>query len=156
MYRYHVNLGFPIASAGSQVSARALRAVDRDEPEADVDRWWLLGPPQLDPSERVILLDIEPDEDGSASVALITNLEEADAPACVYVRYSRGTLPQFLVWKYPAVGSYVVALEPSTSDDDGRATASAHGTLTTLERGESRGYWVEIGVSRTWPPTRFG
>lgn len=88
-----MNLGFPIASAGSRVSARALRAVDRDEPEADVDRWWLLGPPQLNPSERVIVLDIEPDEDGSASVALTTNLEEADAPARVYVRYSRGTLP---------------------------------------------------------------
>jgi hypothetical protein len=67
-----------------------------------------------------------------------------------------GRCLQLLVWKYPAVGGYVVALEASTSDDDGRATASAHGTLTILERGESRGYWVEIGVSRTWPPTRFG
>ena len=64
----------------------------------------------------------------------------------VYQRYSRAALPHHITWRQLGAGTYVVAMEPSTNRDAGRADARTRGELQHLAPGEERRYTLEIGA----------
>ena len=55
-------------------------------------------------------------------------------------------LPHHITWRQLGAGTYVVAMEPSTNRDAGRADARARGELQHLAPGEERRYTLEIGA----------
>ena len=64
----------------------------------------------------------------------------------VYQRYQRATFPHHITWRQLGMGTYVVAMEPSTNRDAGRLDARARGELQHLSPGEERHYTLEIGA----------
>lgn len=146
MFRYHVNLGFPLVDAGSRLHADVRTVAARDEAsDAAIDRWNVITAPDPRASEQVFYLDLAPEADGTVEVAL-TNHRLGDGAAGLRLRYSSATLPRFLLWKLLTPGTYVIGLEPSTCTDGGRATERAAGTLVELAPGERRSYRLELQI----------
>ena len=147
MYRYHINAGFPILSADSQLVAPVESVSPRDEASAaGLADWNRFSHPETDYTEQVFYLDFAPDEDGTATVALINPDRGGGHPFGLYVKYLYEPLQRFVLWKMLGAGDYAVGLEPSNCYDEGRAAERARGSLVELAPGEQRSYHMEIGV----------
>ena len=64
----------------------------------------------------------------------------------VYQRYQRATFPHRITWRQLGMGTYVVAMEPSTNRDAGRLDARAGGELQHLSSDAERHCPLEIGA----------
>ena len=138
LFRYHINLGFPLVDGESLRSPPATPAYSRYPLPPHARRVWRgSGPPSAPAPEQVFVAAGEP------AAALVN---PAPRPS-LCLRWSGDTLPLFLVWKQPTRRTYVTALEPSNCRDEGRAAARAAGTLVELQEGEERRYWLELRLT---------
>lgn len=144
LFRYHCNFGFPLLSehARLQVGGGAVEPRDAASAEA-VDQLEQVGPPSGRSPERVYT--VEATGTASAAHAALSNPLLAGG-ITVSLNWPRDTLPWLVVWKQLSRGTYVLALEPSTCHDDGRAAERRRGSLVELEPGEQRRYWLDLTV----------
>lgn len=143
MVRHHINLGFPLVRPGDRVAVDAPPPSSRDEASlAKAGAWDLIAEPREDAPEEVFMFSPAVAHDGTATVSLVA----ADGAPRLTVGWTASTMPGLLVWKFPRDRMNVLALEPSTHDDLGRAHARANGTLTSLAIDDSVSFETNITV----------
>jgi hypothetical protein len=140
MLLYHCNVGFPVVDAGAELIYPAAPGVCVSE-ACDTAYRRLLGP-RPDFVEECYEHDMVADAEGMVSAAVVNRR----AALGVYQRYQRAAFPHHITWRQLGMGTYVVAMEPSTNRDAGRLDARARGELQHLSPGEERHYTLEIGA----------
>jgi hypothetical protein len=145
MLLYHLNFGFPLLTASSEIHARSRRQEPATADAASSQATWhMFEPPQAGISERVYFHTMEPDEQGSVTVVLVSDGEHPDFG--IQLTYDARALPEFVQWKMTGVNHYVLGLEPANCRSLGRAAERARGTLQFLAPGERRDFQFQIAV----------
>lgn len=146
MFLYHMNFGWPLLDATSELVA-PIREVLFKTPTAGDDpvEHLRFHAPQPGFLEQAFAHDIAADANDRAVVALL-NYSDREEPWGVALRYDQGVFPNFFQWRYLDAGNYVLGLEPSTNGLGGRAGARENGELVILEPGETRTYEQELAV----------
>ena len=138
---YHVNLGPPLWSEGSELTLNAAATHPRDkeaEPYADA---WSRAPGVIPAApERVFEHEVTPGADGWCTATVAGGGLELD------VRWDSGPMPRMWQWVHPAYG--VLGLEPANCSVLGVAHDRAEGRLPELGPGESRTTRLEIRARR--------
>ncbi len=146
MLLYHVNFGFPVLSAETELLV-ASEVQPRDaQAAAGLDSYRRFQAPTAGYLEQVFNHTPRPGADGLVQAALVNRAFNNGQGLGGYVRFRPEELPRLVQWKMMGQGLYVCGLEPATNWTGGRAEERAGGRLGTLEPGESRHYTVEIGV----------
>lgn len=140
LFRYHVNLGFPLVDEHSHIDVAPRIDSGPDPGHVDGTRWSEFSPPRPGAAEQIHL--IHPPSTPAPSAVL---RNPAGRPS-LSLTWSGKTLPLLLVWKHLTPRTYVTAIEPSNCDDAGRAAARAAHTLPVLGPGESRHHWLQLGI----------
>jgi hypothetical protein len=145
MILYHVNIGFPVVDAGSNLISTSCLYVPRDEEaKNDAERFDQFHQPTSGYKEKVYFHDMLTDAEGYVHSAIV-NEKLLDGIA-VYVKYRRSELPRFIEWKMMGEGTYVVGMEPANGLVVGRDKERKWGTLQYLKPQETREFHLEVGV----------
>ena len=145
MFLYHINAGYPVVDAGSELVAPVVSTRPRDaESEVDQEHFYLCDPPTVGFNERCYYHEMATDADGFACSALI-NKTLPGGPFGFYVKYKKSQLPKFNHWKMNGTQEYVIGMEPANCWVEGRARSRGRGGLGSSIRRDSE-YNVEIGV----------
>jgi hypothetical protein len=140
MQLYHCNIGWPIVDEGAELLYPApAGTVVSEASTAEYRR--LTGP---DPAwvEECYEHDMRPGADGRVHAAIVNRA----AGLGIVQTYRAEQLPHHITWRQLGVGSYAVAMEPSTNRDAGRFDARERGELILLGPGEERRYDLELTV----------
>lgn len=148
MILYHINGGFPAVDAGSEVVCTSVEVAPLDAAaEAGLEEWYRFVEPTPAFPSQVFYHRMATDAEGYAYAALINKSFNGGQGFGFYVKYRQKELPFFVQWKRNERGTYVCGLEPANCHVEGRpAEAEKYGTLQWLQGGESREYFLEIGV----------
>jgi hypothetical protein len=147
MILYHINIGFPIVDATTELLTSPAQVRPRDAvAEEGFGQYNYFQEPTPEYAEQVFYHDLTPDTEGFVHVALVNPAFQGGQGIGIYVTYRQAELPYFTEWKQMGEGDYVVGLEPANCLVEGRAVDRAAGRLQFLEPGESRAYHLEIGV----------
>jgi hypothetical protein len=149
---YHVNAGFPLLCAESQLEASSAAVEPYDTAAAgQLKEVWRFAAP--DPEFPGMGLDylhtMAADAEGRAWAALVNRvLEPQGGPRGLglALRFRADTLPYLNEWKMLADGDYVVGVEPANTKCLNRAALRREGRLPMLAPGEDRTMEVELGV----------
>jgi len=138
MFRHHINLGFPLVRPGDAVAGDVEVVGLRGGAPATA---WdpVIGAPSAGATEEVAYLRAV--GRGNASVEV---RRPGRAEAVVQVEWHSGPMPWLVAWRHPRIRTNVLAFEPSTCRDEGRADARAQGDLIELLPDESRTYRTTI------------
>lgn len=147
MMLYHINFGWPLVDAGTQLIWHGnWQARDGDMNAAIFreDHDFRTCPEPMDThsgtGEAVAFIDPTADETGTC----VAGLHNSRLGLAVAVRFQKAELPWLTNWQHWGKGEYVTGLEPGTHPPIGQAKAREQGTLLFLEPGESRSYTVAI------------
>ncbi|MBI5668519.1 MAG: aldose 1-epimerase family protein [Chloroflexi bacterium] len=140
MYLYHVNYGFPVVDAGTEILVPATQFSPCGN--YPVEGFTQLDEPEVIYTERVYEYEPLAEAAGSVPVALVNRALNFGA----YQVYNRYQLPHPFIWRMLGEQNYVVALEPSTNRVAGRLDARERRELILLEAGDERAYDLELGV----------
>ncbi|MCC6223132.1 MAG: aldose 1-epimerase family protein [Thermoleophilia bacterium] len=140
MLLYHVNVGFPVVDAGSELLVPA-RAVE-ESGDHPVEGYRTLAAPAAGFVEQVFEHDVVAEPDGTVPVAVVNRPLRLG----VYELFRRDQLPFHFAWRMLGRGTYVVGIEPCTNRVAGRLDARERGELIELRAGERREYDLELGV----------
>lgn len=144
---YHINAGWPVVDATSELLISLAGAEARDtDAEAGLPRLGRFEAPTPGFREQVYRHQVMAGASGEATVALVNRAFDDGRGFGLVVRYRQAELPQFWQWKMMGEGVYVVGLEPNNGHWLGRAAAREAGLLAELEAGETRQFRVEIGA----------
>ena len=142
---YHVNPGFPLLDAASELIAASRSVEPYDERSAarlgDVARF---EGPTADYSELNYLHGMAADEHGFTRAAMVNR--GLAGGLGLSLKYAVSTLPYLSEWKMLEDVDYVVGIEPVNTRIANRAELRAQGRLPALAPGETRDMDLEIGV----------
>jgi Domain of unknown function (DUF4432) len=140
MLLYHVNIGFPVVDAGSEI----VIATSGVEARGDypVSGYRFLDAPHAGFVEQVFEHEVIPEPCGAVPVAVVNRRLGVGA----YEVYRKDQLPFHFAWRMLGEGTYVVGIEPCTNRTAGRLDARARGELIELDPGERRTYDLELGA----------
>jgi hypothetical protein len=140
MYLYHVNIGYPVVDAGSELLVPTQSVTPRGDYQVGTYR--TMDPPEAGYVEHVYEHDVIAEEGGTVPVAIVNSERGIGA----YEVFDARQLPFHFIWRMLGEGLYVVGIEPSTNRTAGRLDARERGELIVLEPGESRTYDLELGA----------
>lgn len=140
MLLYHVNVGFPVVDAGSEVLVPA-RSVEARGDHA-LEGYRTLGPPAPGFVEQVFEHDNAVEQAGTVPVGIVNR----ELGFGAYEVYRAEQLPHHFMWRMLGEGTYVVGIEPCTNRTAGRLDARERGELIELDPGERRAYDLELGA----------
>ena len=142
---YHINPGFPLLDAGSELtlSAKSCEPYNPGSQAGMKDRLRFALPKQGF-TEQDFLHTMSAGRDGYAC-EVFANPKLGDGLA-LYIRHKTDTLPFLSEWKMLGEQEYIVGLEPCNAKVVSRPELKAAGTLPMLDPGESRTMRLEIGV----------
>lgn len=140
MYCYHINIGYPVLSAGSRYLAPISEVVWAAHAGEEYRRqhvgYQVLPAPQMQFHEQVWQHEMLPDADGNVPVALVN-----DALGIGFeVTTRKDQFPCMFEWQNLQSGQYAIGIEPSTNHVLGHAAARERGELIWLEHAEERCY----------------
>lgn len=142
---YHVNLGFPLLDAESQLIITALESSPYNEHSRECMAGMLsFSPPIKSAEEEFFLHRVGADTDGWGDAILIN--WKLGSGLALYVRFDARALPYLNEWKLMGQGNYVVGIEPSNAPCENRAVLREKGLLPIMAPGETKTFRVEIGV----------
>jgi uncharacterized protein DUF4432 len=143
MMAYHINVGFPLLDADSELisSAREMEPIT-DDREAALANFAQYAPPTPDWQPTVLIHRVRASADGWARTAFVNRRLGLG----LYIKQRPGELPWLWQWKQLRYGAYVGGVEPANCFGRGRADDRQRGTLQFLEPGEQRKHALEIGV----------
>lgn len=144
MFRHHFNFGYPLISPRVTLETDTAPAGTRGDrtPLPLPERLGVVAP---QPVEEVVWY-------GEANSGAAT-INSPDTALTALLTWTTDTFPLLIVWRDASPGVNVLALEPSTSRDEGRAQAHADGELIELLPGASRSYSSSLTLVRSEPPT---
>ncbi|RLP74553.1 DUF4432 family protein [Mycetocola tolaasinivorans] len=144
MFRHHINLGFPLVRDGDQIRLTPDMTApvrSRDPlPATTQENWRTIVAPTPGAGEEVFQVSL------NAERPRVELVDPVTGSARIGIDWDAATLPHLLVWKYPRAGMNVLALEPSSHDDHGRAAARARGDLHDLDPGAQTQFSTRISV----------
>lgn len=147
MLLYHINLGFPVVANGAKLLTPPTVVVPRDADATEgKESYASFHGPQAGYREKVYYHDVQPDDQGYVTVAVVNEGHNQGQGLGVYVRYKKEQLPRLIQWKMLDARTYVVGLEPANCLVEGRDRERERGTLQVLEPGASQKVHLEIGV----------
>jgi Domain of unknown function (DUF4432) len=146
MLLYHINLGFPLLDTGSEflASTQSIRWTMRDTRSEGIGYRTQEGPRESS-VEQVYVHDAVADSTGRVHAALI-NRNRKNGGLGVAIEFDKRQLPYLVQWQNFQMGSYCMAIEPSTSHAHGRPHAETQGELAWLKHGDERTYDVRVSV----------
>ena len=129
MLLYHINIGYPLLDAGTELLAPTRSVVPRDEAAAGhEDRWNVMDAPKDNEPEYVFIHDLAHTKDGRGVVCVINE----ELGLGLKIGFTQKHLPYFMEWKSIASGDYVLGLEPANSSVYGRPFHEERGDLHRL------------------------
>ena len=145
MLLYHLNFGFPLLTATSEIHAPSGDPEPATEHAAKTrSDWHLFSPPQRGMAERVYFHSMRPDEHGRVTVVLVS--DRNDPHYGISICYDAAALPEFVEWKMTSTNHFVLGLEPGNCRSTGRDAERTRGALQTIAPGERRTFELEICV----------
>jgi hypothetical protein len=144
MMLYHLNFGFPLVSAETELLSptRSVVTMAREK-VTDPDLYRRFQNPVAGFQDSVLRHEVVPGSDGYVTAALIN---KGMAPFGAYVRYLQKELPHLWQWTMLAQGVYTLVLEPANCWIEPRSEARKRGELKFLEPGQVISQHLEIGV----------
>lgn len=147
MILYHVNFGFPVLTAESELLTASEEVSPRDEAaKPGIDAYSRFQEPTAGYHEQVFYHKLKRDADGYVQAAVANRGFNGGQGLGGYVRFRAAELPTLIQWKMMGQGTYVCGLEPASNLVEGRDKERREGRLRLLSPGERREYRVEIGV----------
>jgi len=145
MLVYHINFGFPLMDADTELVVPHGTTEGRTEyAQQTIARSNRFSDPAPGVEERVYYHELQGDAEGNTTVALVNRgLGEGLA---IHLTWDVHVLPHLVQWKMPGQGTYVTGLEPANCRVEGRAIEREKGRLQVLEPGEARRYPITLGV----------
>jgi hypothetical protein len=142
---YHVNVGFPLLDAASELIVGSTHVEPYDAVAerglADLLRF---SQPQAGFEGQDFLHTMASGGDGFGLAALLNR--KLHGGIGLYLRFSTETLPFLNQWKMLGEGDYVLGIEPVNTIILNRASLRESGRLPVIEPGEVKEMEVEIGV----------
>lgn len=145
---YHINFGVPLVQPGARVVLPVARMAPRDAVAVtNVRQWDTYGPESPGTPEAVFFFELAADGAGWTR-ALLHN---AAANQGVSLRFHKGQLPWFTLWKnrQAAADGYVTGLEPGINFPNRKSFEKEKGRVAQLAPGESRTFELAIEVHPT-------
>ena len=147
MILYHINIGFPIIDERSEfLSSRAKVTPFDDNSKAGLADQAAYGKPIPEAKNEVFLHDMEIDEDGNCSAAIVNTDFDKNQGIGILLKYNKKNLPHFLQWKSYQHGEYVGGLIPANSLIRGRSVEREEGNLKFIEPGQKLKYNLEFKI----------
>ncbi|HYO56173.1 aldose 1-epimerase family protein [Archangium sp.] len=147
MLLYHVNAGFPVVTADSELLAPTAEAKPRDaEAEKEKERWNHSLPPTPGFAERVYFHELRAGKDGRATVAVVNRGFLGGRGLGYALRFPLDACPCFTEWKMMGQGTYVLGTEPGNVSPLAREQLRREGRLPMLAPGEKRRFGLELQV----------
>lgn len=141
MVLYHVNFGYPLVQAGTQLHSPYQAVAPRDdEARKGESTWPTYEAAHPDYLEQVFFHHVKADTVGHTRVAL------AQDDFGVELAWDTGALPYLTQWKNTRRGFYVCGVEPGNCIPEGQVAARDSGRLVMIEPGQSVEYEVSLRV----------
>lgn len=147
MILYHVNIGYPLLEPGSELLARftSCKQIGETSDQEGSENFSMITNPERDYKPRLYDICMEANNRGEV-LTVVLNRKYVEGGIGLYLKYNKGDLDQFTLWKLLRAGEYVIGLEPGNCSIEGRTIEREKGRLKYLEPGEKRRYELEIGV----------
>jgi hypothetical protein len=147
MMLYHLNFGFPLLDAETEIRLPSGRVIPREAelPNEGLENW---QSPQPGYRERVYYHEnLSTTADGMATVTLRNpHFPPADKPLVVRLAWKTDTLPMLVQWIMPGEGTHVLGIEPANCHVEGRVAERERGTLVMLPPGQTIEYLLVLTV----------
>ncbi len=141
MLLHHINLGFPVLAATSELLLPPGTRTTPDDPT-----WQHADAPGT--GAKVFNHHLPPGPDGLVEVALVNRAFAEGRGIGVAIRYTQETFPLLWQWRNLFEGEYVMGLEPASNRGVGRHVAREAGELRILAPGESATFRTTITALR--------
>ncbi len=140
---FHFNMGYPLLDADAILVTPTKKLDPRDqEAQNGASAVGLCQPPTADYAEQVFYHDLNTDNAGNTSVALINkNLQLG-----VALHYSKNQLFNFTQWKQMGEGDYVMGMEPCNCYVGGRIDPRNANVVEYLEPGAVKNFDLTIEI----------
>jgi galactose mutarotase-like enzyme len=145
---YHINLGPPLATAGSRLEAPIATLAPKDEHSAiEMSHWHTYPSESAGVREAVFFFELAADAEGRTGVLLT----ERDSGRGVGLNFNRRQFPFFTLWKNPQAlaDGYCTGLEPCINFPNVKSFEKANGRVATLAPGEKRRFEIEMEIHET-------
>ena len=145
---YHINIGPPLAMAGSRLEAPIATLAPKDAHSAsDMSDWHRYSSEKSGVQEAVFFFELAADAEGRTGVLLT----ERDGGRGVSLKFNRRQFPFFTLWKNPQAlaDGYCTGLEPCINFPNVKSFEKANGRVATLAPGEKRRFEIEMEVHDT-------
>lgn len=127
---YHINFGYPLLDAGTELLLPSLRTEPRDEAaKAHLGTWYVMPAPADNAPESVFLHTLASRPDGTTMACVVNETLGLG----LRLEFSIRDLPYFMQWQSTASGDYALGLEPANASVFGRAYHEERGELAVLE-----------------------
>ena len=135
MLLYHLNWGFPLLSADTQLEMDIISTTMRDSGQASqIDQWNHFTEPVPGYREVVYFHDLKSDEKGRVGY----KLRNESLGIEVMVNWKKEQLPYLTQWKMMGQSEYVLGLEPGNCYPMGRIEERENGRSSFLQPGEDK------------------
>ncbi len=134
---HHINLGFPVLAASSEL---LLPPGTRSTPD---EAMWRHGAAP-GAGTQVVIHEVPAGPDGMSTVALVNRSFAGGRGIGVGIRYTRSSFPLLWQWRNLLAGEYVMGLEPANGYEAGRHATREAGRLRVLAPGETETFRTEI------------
>jgi len=145
---YHINLGPPLATAGSRLDAPIASLAPKDSHSAtDVSTWHTYPSAKAGVQETVFFFELAADTEGRTGVLLA----ERDGGRGLGLKFNRRQFPYFTLWKNPQAlaDGYCTGLEPCINFPNVKSFEKTNGRVAALAPGEKRRFEIELEVHDT-------
>jgi hypothetical protein len=130
MLLYHINVGYPLVSAGAELVVSSQAYPREAIARAGFDRWMHYDGPQTGYAEQVFFHHLRT----SGSIAQAALLQPDWG---MKVAWRADELPYLTQWKNTRQGIYVSGIEPGNCIPEGQNSARTSGRLRLIQPGES-------------------
>lgn len=143
MLLYHINMGFPLVSAGSIMGISVpVKTSPRDAiAENGLSSLWELSDPVPGFQEQVFFHELDASYENCEAAVFHEKLSLG-----MYIKFPIKEFPHICHWKMFGEGDYVLGIEPCSVPPIGRKRAADRNILPMLEPMETRQFHLEIGV----------
>ena len=145
MLIYHVNGGFPVLTADSELLT-ASTEVTKGGAKALPDQYARFQPPTAGFSEEVYFHRLKAGKDGRTTVALVNRPFQDGRGIGYALRFPVAQMPCFTEWRMMGEGLYVVGTEPGNVNPEPLEKLRKEGRLPMVQPGEKKTFEIEFAA----------